>query len=331
MRHLPWFLLLGVVSLMTSSSGGAQIIGRRLVTRKLGSMPLTAPNTNIPKRKCGTGSPSPALLGAHKHLRSVGERKFNPHGIFARASPQTTQFQVPTVFHIVSTSDMQHFVTPSMIANQFGALQAGYAQTNISFRLVNVTRSVNDGWATDDADADMKVTLRQGDYGTLNIYFQSNLSTFAYGDPSQLLGYCTLPTNVTYSPCDDCDLQEYPASVYHMDGCNVLAGSMPGGYVSGYNLGRTAVHEVGHWFGLMHVFQNITCDPADPGDYIDDTPKQSVSTDGCPVGKDSCPLFPGVDSIHNFMDYSVDHCYESFTPNQITRMHNMFQSFRNGR
>ena len=77
----------------------------------------------------------------------------------------------------------------------------------------------------------------------------------------------------------------------------------------GYNLGKTAVHEVGHWLGLLHTFQDNTCEAGDPGDWITDTPQESVSTDGCPVGKASCPNVDvgGVgDPVHNFMDYSTD-------------------------
>lgn len=137
---------------------------------------------------------------------------------------------------------------------------------------------------------------------------------------------------------------------YAMDGCNVLAGSMPLGPVAGYNEGKTAVHEVGHWFGLLHTFQNFTCKPGDLGDYIDDTPQESVSTDGCPTGKDSCPDSPGLDPIHNYMDYSEDTWYASrcvignmyiridlwlcsyvgFTPDQIVRMQRMYSSLRLG-
>ena len=101
---------------------------------------------------------------------------------------------------------------------------------------------------------------------------------------------------------------EFPAADYATDGCNVLAASMPQSPVSayGYDEGKTAVHEVGHWFGLLHPFQDNTCSTSDPGDYIADTPQESVSTSGCPSGKDSCPGDPGLDPIHNYMDYSTD-------------------------
>ena len=71
----------------------------------------------------------------------------------------------------------------------------------------------------------------------------------------------------------------------------------------------------------LHVFEDYTCNPSDAGDLIADTPQQSISTDGCPVNpvQDSCPSDPGVDSIHNVMDYSYDSCYEGFTADQVER------------
>ncbi len=73
-------------------------------------------------------------------------------------------------------------------------------------------------------------------------------------------------------------------------------------------MGKTAVHEVGHWFGLLHTFQDNTCTAGDSGDFIDDTRQESVATTGCPAGKNSCPglTAPGADPISNFMDYSTD-------------------------
>lgn len=148
----------------------------------------------------------------------------------------------------------------------------------------------------------MKGALRQGTYGTLNIYFLTNLSSTAMAPGTALLGFCTLPTNVTSGNPPG----EFPLADYSSDGCNIQAGTMPKGPVSGYNQGKTAVHEVGHWFGLLHTFQDTTCSTSSQGDYIDDTPQESSATSGCPTGKDSCPNAPGVDPISNYMDYSTD-------------------------
>lgn len=148
----------------------------------------------------------------------------------------------------------------------------------------------------------MKGALRQGTYDTLNIYFQTNLSSSGMAAGTALLGFCTLPTNVTYGNPP----VEFPPADYSTDGCNILAGTMPNGPVNGYNQGKTAVHEVGHWFGLLHTFQDTTCSSTDQGDYVDDTPQESTATSGCPTAKDSCPDSPGVDPITSYMDYSTD-------------------------
>ncbi|KAL2825400.1 metalloprotease MEP1 [Aspergillus cavernicola] len=181
----------------------------------------------------------------------------------------------------------------------------------------------------------MKDTLRKGTYRTLNVYFQSDLqvptspgtSGHQLGPSEQLassvLGFCTLP--------DPSINGSSPRSDYVKDGCNVLAKTMPGGSLFHYNRGGTAIHEIGHWNGLLHTFEGESCSPDNEGDYIDDTPQASLPTDGCPARKDSCPDSPGVDPVHNFMDYSSDECYESFTPAQVKRMHDMWHAMREGK
>lgn len=223
---------------------------------------------------------------------------------------------VPTYFHVIQTGANAGLITQPMADAQLAALNTAYNPYGISFNLLGTDFTTNDLWAV-AAGADMaaaKTTLRKGTYNTLNIYFHTD---FAGGD----LGTCSLPSAVP--PGAD------PA-LYVSDGCNVNANTMPGGTMMGYNKGGTAIHETGHWLGLLHTFEGYNCDG--PGDYIDDTPAQSVATNGCPAKppKDSCPTMTGVDPIHNYMDYSIDDCYEGFTPLQVQRVESMWGLYRAG-
>lgn len=97
-----------------------------------------------------------------------------------------------------------------------------------------------------------------------------------------------------------------------------------GSVIPPYNLGRTAVHEVGHWLNLRHIWGND--EQPDPqcnvDDLVFDTPKQSESSTDCNIFPftDSCSeFFPGI-MFMNHMDYSVDNCRSIFTYGQTIRM-----------
>ncbi|MEO1383299.1 MAG: M43 family zinc metalloprotease [Bacteroidota bacterium] len=82
---------------------------------------------------------------------------------------------------------------------------------------------------------------------------------------------------------------------------------------SSFDLGRSATHEVGHWLGLRHTFENC-----DRGDYVADTPPQRGASRGCPDHqKHSCGT---LDMWENFMDYTDDACMRWFTHGQVARM-----------
>jgi hypothetical protein len=88
-----------------------------------------------------------------------------------------------------------------------------------------------------------------------------------------------------------------------------------------YNLGRTATHEVGHYLGLFHPFQDSSC-IADPpgcyttGDRICDTEPDQTAHYNC-VNTTTCGGYPA--PIENYMEYTNDACMELFTLEQVNR------------
>ncbi|MDB5251793.1 MAG: type sorting protein [Flaviaesturariibacter sp.] len=88
-----------------------------------------------------------------------------------------------------------------------------------------------------------------------------------------------------------------------------------------YNLGRTVVHEVGHWLGLRHIWGDSYCG----NDGVDDTPPQGNFTAGCPNGfRSSCNNGQAGDMYMNYMDFTSDACMNLFTNGQKLRMRNSF-------
>lgn len=238
----------------------------------------------------------------------------------ALAARDAGPITIDAVFHIVAKESTKSSITDDMPKAQLDSLNDSYGPYDIKFNLINVTWTTNDAWAVGGGDPDvaMKKALRQGTYSTLNLYFQTDLA-------GGVLGKCTLPSAIANGKTDP--------SAYASDGCNINAHTMPAGSMQGFNSGKTAVHETGHWMGLLHTFEGYSCEGT--GDYIDDTPVEKTATDGCPTSppKRSCPeqqKAGEADPIHNYMDYSIDSCYQGFTPLQVTRMRNMWGTFRKG-
>ncbi len=169
----------------------------------------------------------------------------------------------------------------------------------------------NDRWvnvAPGKSEYEMKKALRVGDSETLNVY------TADIG--GGLLGWAYFPKGYNNG-------QDYK------DGVVILDESMPGGdpEVAGpYTFGDTLTHEVGHWMMLEHTFAGA-CSAS--GDGVADTPREAFPQFGCPTGADTCTA-PGLDPIHNFMDYTDDTCMNMFTAGQANRMSDAWVAFRAG-
>ncbi|KAI0517741.1 hypothetical protein F5B22DRAFT_645447 [Xylaria bambusicola] len=244
------------------------------------------------------------------------------HAVMARAFAEermmkNTQVnaEIPTVnvyFQVLASSEKPEdgWVADDLLQKQMDVLNDNFNKHGIKFQLAKTIRTINETWARGQDINFMASQLRMGSYSDLNIYLHLNLTGGA-------AGVCTIPVPVN------------GAGTYNFDGCQILTSSLPDDApYTGLNDGKAGVHEVGHWFGLFHTFEN-GCNS--PGDYVDDTPSEALPPGrGCEI-RNSCPGQPGNDPIHNHMSYTGSDCHTEFTLGQQIRMHNQWAVYRAGR
>jgi hypothetical protein len=228
------------------------------------------------------------------------------------------ELRIAVHVHVIRSKD-QRGPSKKRVRRQLAVLEDAYAagqsdesaSTPFSFRLASFERVRKQRWLHammgSSADQAMRRKLHRGDAADLNLYL------LRPRDPEQqgiVLGWSSVPWQVA----DD----------VRLDGVSLHQASLPGGALTNYNLGDTAVHEVGHWLGLLHTFEG-GC--STENDLVEDTPAQGEPSTTCEGVKDTCEL-PGEDPVHNFMDYAVDRCMDMFTPGQVSRMTDNWLAYR---
>jgi hypothetical protein len=168
----------------------------------------------------------------------------------------------------------------------------GRASTGIIRKYTPVTR-----WTTDDK---IKFSSQMGDDAwDANSYLNVWVGTM------DLNGYSSSPGD--------------PAS---KDGIVISNQAFGMTNTGSYHKGRTAVHEVGHWLGLRHLWGDANCGD----DGIADTPKQQTFTSGCPSSvRVSCGNGPYGDMYMDYMDFTNDDCLLMFTEGQKQKILTLFE------
>ncbi len=86
---------------------------------------------------------------------------------------------------------------------------------------------------------------------------------------------------------------------------------------SRFNLGRTTTHEIGHFFGLRHIWGDGSCDV---DDYVNDTPVADTEYYNCPTMGASTTSCGTQNMFMNYMDFVDDDCMNIFSIGQKDRM-----------
>jgi hypothetical protein len=240
------------------------------------------------------------------------EKKYQAH----RLPPESenSKATLDIYFHIIYANQTLEggYLPDEQIHAQVARLNEDYNSTGITWNLKDIDRVENEEWflgvaPEGESEVQMKTTYRKGDKATLNVY----TTALAEGDAAGILGYATFPMDFDEAKAEN-------------DGVVLLHTTLPGSQSKQYNMGRTLVHEAGHWAGLYHTFQG-GC--KGPGDEVDDTPPEESAAYGCMEKRDTCPG-NGPDPVHNFMDYSDDACMKGFTPGQAKRMRGQLRTYR---
>jgi hypothetical protein len=265
---------------------------------------------------CGAGRG----VASHERIRydapSAAARTLAlPRAVRARAAAlRTTQRVTVDVYVHILRTKQGGGVTGSRVKRQLHVLNGAFAgdespqaaQSPFRFRLADVDVTINPRWSRMDegtvAEKNAKRSLHRGDAADLNLYIGRNRSGS--------LGWGTQPTRLRVAP--------------RLDGVVIARHTLPGGSGGPYSAGDAAVHETGHWLGLLHTFAG-RCHGR--GDRVADTPREGRASYRCPLHRDTCTA-PGDDPVHNFMDYSYDRCMNQFTHGQVARMKHGWSALR---
>jgi hypothetical protein len=227
---------------------------------------------------------------------------------------------IPVYVHVIRGTHRseRHTAGPVQVRRMIKVLNKGFhggeskanTPTRFDFKLRHIDYTRRDGWYHTylfrPLDKQMRRALHRGGKRSLNIYINGG------GKPGQpVLGWTTFPWKQRSQPL--------------LDGVSVNWRAMPWGTLKRYHQGDTIIHETGHWLGLFHTFEG-GCNP--PGDKVADTPYERYPSFACDTRSDTCPGKPGLDPVHNFMDYSWDSCMNQFTPDQVARMDRSFVKYR---
>ncbi len=265
-----------------------------------------------------------------ERARTEEERNRRVSARTARSAATVAQLPahilVPVYVHVIKGSHAgEQTVNDRKIRRVMEILRAGFrgdqsqfaVATRYSFTIKKITYTRNDRWyhaaLFNKADRQAKTQLHRGFSRALNLYFSG-----AETQGLPLLGYARFPWQYALNP--------------KLDGVTVNVNGLPGGRATGYNLGDTVIHEVGHWLGLFHTFESKTgngCDPINDG--VTDTPAEIDANFRCSDLDNLCDpteLATKLDPALNFMDYTFDTCMRLFTAGQAARMDYEYATYR---
>lgn len=293
----------------------------------------------VPHKGCGTDHNYQQMVEQNPAIKA-NEQLFNEQAEARKGMVQRKAGFVriiPVVFHIFHKAGTEN-ITDAQIQNEVDNLNKNFRRQNAN---ASQTRDIFEGVAADleiefrlarkDPDGNctngiVRVYEEETENGTnnikiksvwptdryLNVWVVENIVNFS-GNLPGIAGYAQFPWSGSYNT----------------DGVIILHDQIGAIGTSRPDNATTVTHEIGHWLGFFHTFQ----DSCLGGDKVDDTPPCADNRNGilsCDFNRNTCgndkPDLP--DQIENYMDYTVGTCQNMFTLGQKARMETTMEIWR---
>ncbi len=288
-----------------------------------------SPGTKL-RRSCGAMAAHMMLLEKHPSFRASQMRlegatsRRRDTGIDLAKSKLVV---IKTVVNVVYKTDEQN-ISAAQINSQIAAMTKDFRATNpdksqtpapwvglitdprMQFKVVKVTRTktTKNGFTFDDG-------VKKASTGGIAPFSpKTHLNLWVCALTGGLLGYA-----------------QFPGGPSATDGVviNYKAFGTIGTAQAPFNKGRTATHEVGHYFNLRHIWGDTP--DCSGSDLVADTPNCAGPNFGTPTWPVvTCNNGPNGDMFVNYMDYTDDKAMFMFTIQQVLRMRTALETARGG-
>ena len=339
-----YFLLVCTASMLfakaqTSLIAGNTVIADNTIVKRCATVEAVA---EARRNNPGAETDAQFEVWMNNTLQQRHNAQANP---FARLT--VLNYNLPVIFHIISNGETvgtlnnisAALITQQLLqinkdyANQSGSPYAVSSNTGLQFFLAQKDQS-NNTLAEPGIDRINRTTYGWTDptAGWTTTYITNTVKPASIWDPTrylnvwvvplmpgtvsgtEILGFATFPASSGLSGLNETETNSIAGIV--IKAATVGSIFQPAACANANSKGKTLSHELGHFFGLRHIWGDATC----ATDYVNDTPVHETSNSGVPTHPKPNNCGTTDEMFENYMDYSDDIVTNTFTVNQVDRI-----------